>query len=185
MRPLRLFIDVALHECCDHRAMFADETLHRHPRGNVARGDVILVTYVRCLLARVFLCALAIFGLSATWAAQNIHVQKHTLAGQEVRIRGFSPFDADCKPQGLPVIEVAQLPSSGEISQRHETLTVGANWVGTTNCTGTQMDSLTVYYLPRAGFEGQDHFTLKINYPGRLGQVRADVDVMVGGKAAP
>jgi hypothetical protein len=47
------------------------------------------------------------------------------------------------------------------------------------------MDSLAVYYMPRAGFEGKDHFTLKINYPGRLGQVRADVDITVGPQTAP
>jgi hypothetical protein len=30
MRPLRYFINVTLDGCCDHRAMFADEDLHRH-----------------------------------------------------------------------------------------------------------------------------------------------------------
>jgi hypothetical protein len=145
-----------------------------------------LMHVVRCRPARAFACcAVGVLGVSAAWSAQDIHVHKHTLAGQEVRIRGFAPFDHNCQPLSLPTIEVDQAPSSGELTQRHETLTVGENWVGTTNCSGTRLDSLSVYYVPRTGFEGQDHFMLKINYPGRLGQVRADVDVTVGPQAAP
>jgi dihydrofolate reductase len=48
MRPLRYSINVTLDGCCDHRAVMADEELHRHHIGNLARADALLfgrVTY--------------------------------------------------------------------------------------------------------------------------------------------
>ena len=48
MRPLRYSINVTLDGCCDHRAMVADEDLHRHATENLDRADALLfgrVTY--------------------------------------------------------------------------------------------------------------------------------------------
>src|SRR5450755_886647 len=48
MRPLRYSINVTLDGCCDHRAMFADEDLHRHAAENIEQADALLlgrVTY--------------------------------------------------------------------------------------------------------------------------------------------
>jgi dihydrofolate reductase len=48
MRPLRYSVNVTLDGCCDHRAVMADEELHRHHIGNLARADALLfgrVTY--------------------------------------------------------------------------------------------------------------------------------------------
>jgi len=48
MRPLLFSINVTLDGCCDHRAMFADEDMHRHAVENLAQADALLfgrVTY--------------------------------------------------------------------------------------------------------------------------------------------
>ena len=48
MRPLRYSINVTLDGCCDHRAMIADEDLHRHAVENLDWADALLfgrVTY--------------------------------------------------------------------------------------------------------------------------------------------
>jgi dihydrofolate reductase len=48
MRPLRYSINVTLDGCCDHRAIPADEDLHRHAIENLNRADALLfgrVTY--------------------------------------------------------------------------------------------------------------------------------------------
>jgi dihydrofolate reductase len=48
MRPLRYAVNVTLDGCCDHRAMSADEDLHRHAAENLAQVDALLlgrVTY--------------------------------------------------------------------------------------------------------------------------------------------
>jgi dihydrofolate reductase len=42
MRPLRYFINVTLDGCCDHRAIPADEELHRHAVGSLERADALL-----------------------------------------------------------------------------------------------------------------------------------------------
>ena len=48
MRPLRYSINVTLDGCCDHRAIPADEELHRHAVENINQADALLfgrVTY--------------------------------------------------------------------------------------------------------------------------------------------
>src|SRR6478736_7677027 len=48
MRPLRYSINVTLDGCCDHRAIIADEDLHRHAVENLDQADALLfgrVTY--------------------------------------------------------------------------------------------------------------------------------------------
>jgi dihydrofolate reductase len=48
MRPLRYSINVTLDGCCDHRAVIADEELHRNAAGNLEQADALLfgrVTY--------------------------------------------------------------------------------------------------------------------------------------------
>jgi len=48
MRPLRYSISITLDGCCDHRAIPADEELHRHAVENLDRADALLfgrVTY--------------------------------------------------------------------------------------------------------------------------------------------
>src|SRR5262245_575973 len=48
MRPLRYSINVTLDGCCDHRAIPADQELHRHAVENLTQADALLfgrVTY--------------------------------------------------------------------------------------------------------------------------------------------
>jgi len=48
MRPLRYAVNVTLDGCCDHRAMSADEELHRHAAESLRQADALLfgrVTY--------------------------------------------------------------------------------------------------------------------------------------------
>jgi dihydrofolate reductase len=42
MRPLRYSINVTLDGCCDHRAIPADEELHRYSAENIAQADALL-----------------------------------------------------------------------------------------------------------------------------------------------
>ena len=48
MQPLRYSINVTLDGCCDHRALIADEEMHRHAVENLEKADALLfgrVTY--------------------------------------------------------------------------------------------------------------------------------------------
>jgi dihydrofolate reductase len=42
MRPLRYSINVTLDGCCDHRAISANEDVHRHAAENLAQADALL-----------------------------------------------------------------------------------------------------------------------------------------------
>lgn len=42
MRPLRYTINVTLDGCCDHRAIPADEELHRHAAASLERADALI-----------------------------------------------------------------------------------------------------------------------------------------------
>ena len=42
MRPLRYSINVTLDGCCDHRAIPADDALHRDAPGNLTRADALV-----------------------------------------------------------------------------------------------------------------------------------------------
>lgn len=42
MQPLRYSINISLDGCCDHRAMSADEDLHRHAAATLERADALL-----------------------------------------------------------------------------------------------------------------------------------------------
>src|SRR6204780_2712608 len=42
MRPLRYSINVTLDGCCDHRAISANEELHRHAIENLGQADALL-----------------------------------------------------------------------------------------------------------------------------------------------
>ena len=56
MRPLRYSINVSLDGCVDHQALRADEELHRHAAGIIARADALIfgrVTYEMMLVWRV------------------------------------------------------------------------------------------------------------------------------------
>ena len=43
MRPLRYSINVTVDGCCDHRAVLADEDVHRHALENIDRSDALLL----------------------------------------------------------------------------------------------------------------------------------------------
>jgi dihydrofolate reductase len=43
MRPLRYSINITLDGCCDHRAIAADEDVHRHAAENLHRADALLL----------------------------------------------------------------------------------------------------------------------------------------------
>ena len=48
MRPLRYSINVTLDGCCDHRAILADEELHRNAAEIIAQADALLFGRVTC-----------------------------------------------------------------------------------------------------------------------------------------
>jgi dihydrofolate reductase len=79
MRPLRYSINVTLDGCCDHRAMSADEDLHRHAAENIAHADALLFGRVTYEMMEAAWRAPARTGVRPDWMegfARTIHAAK-------------------------------------------------------------------------------------------------------------
>jgi len=69
MRPLRYSINVTLDGCCDHRAMIADEELHRHAAESLARADALVFGRVSYEMMEAAWRPLALTGARPDWMA--------------------------------------------------------------------------------------------------------------------
>lgn len=134
--------------------------------------DAALLKYAGVAL----LLAAGVAGAHA--AGQEIQLQRKTQAGREVAIRGFAEFDGNCRLRNVQRITVVQPPMHGTVEIRPAVVTIEKNWVGSTNCEGTKLDGVRLYYKPADDFVGTEHFSFDVDYM-RLGRVRAEVDVVV------
>jgi len=66
-RPLRYSINVTLDGCCDHRAIVADEDLHRRATDNLSRADALLFGRVTYELMEAAWRAPARTGVTPDW----------------------------------------------------------------------------------------------------------------------
>src|SRR5687768_14488697 len=79
MRPLRYSINVTLDGCCDHRAIPADEELHRHAVENLEQADALLFGRVTYEMMEAAFRPPARAGERADWMepfARTIHAAK-------------------------------------------------------------------------------------------------------------
>jgi dihydrofolate reductase len=67
MRPLRYSVNITLDGCCDHRAVLADEELHRHAAENLARADALLFGRVTYEMMEAAFCPPAGAGARPDW----------------------------------------------------------------------------------------------------------------------
>src|SRR5438045_7703799 len=67
MRPLRYSINVTLDGCCDHRAIPADEDLHRHAVENLDQADALLFGRVTYEMMKAAFRPLAHTGARPDW----------------------------------------------------------------------------------------------------------------------
>jgi dihydrofolate reductase len=69
MRPLHYSINVSLDGCCHHRAMIADEELHRHAAESIARADALILGRVTYEMMEAAWRPMARTGASPDWMA--------------------------------------------------------------------------------------------------------------------
>jgi dihydrofolate reductase len=72
MRPLRYSINITLDGCCDHRAMIADEELHRHAAESLAAADALVFGRVTYEMMQAAWRPLARTGARSDWMAEWI-----------------------------------------------------------------------------------------------------------------
>src|SRR5512138_1743637 len=83
MRPLRYSINVTLDGCCDHRAIPADEELHRRAADNIAQADALILGRVTYEMMEAAWRPVAQSGVRPDWMpdwaepfARTIHAAK-------------------------------------------------------------------------------------------------------------
>jgi dihydrofolate reductase len=69
MRPLRYSINITLDGCCNHRAVSADEDLHRHAAESIARADALLFGRITYEMMEAAWRAAAETGVRPDWMA--------------------------------------------------------------------------------------------------------------------
>lgn len=134
-----------------------------------------MIGSARCRLATgALLWAIA----TVTAHAEDQAIERRTMAGQAVLVRGFAEFGGDCTLRHVQTITIVAPPANGRVETRPGDVTIGDNWVGNKNCAGTTLAGVRVWYVPAAGFTGVDRFSFDVRYQsGRT--VRATVEVRV------
>ena len=133
---------------------------------------------VACSLPRRLAAILIAASALPVLADEALVVRKQTRAGEDVVVRGFAEFDAQCRLKGVQQIAVASAPRGGSVEMRPGDVVIGPNWVGRGQCAGTTLRGVQVVYVPAPGFTGTDRFSLDVRYSmGRT--VRADVEIKV------
>jgi hypothetical protein len=88
-----------------------------------------------------------------------------TTAGQQVRLHQFARWDGACRSTGDVIFTMVTAPQGGALEQKHEMkLDAGAARVGDTDCAGRPIPAIGLYYTPRPGFIGTDHFSFRVDY---------------------
>jgi hypothetical protein len=134
MQPFDIPANSLLDGCCDHRAMIADEDLHRHAAENIARADALLFGWVTCEMMEAAWRPPAQTGVRLDWMeafARTIHAPKNYVVSstldrvdwkRRARARGSS---GECRSlifrldQGeSPVLALQSVPDQALILMR-------------------------------------------------------------------
>ena len=84
----------------------------------------------RPALRRLAALATTLVAAAGFAAEPPIVLKKRTRAGQEVLLRGFAEFDAQCRLRHVQTIVVARAPTGGNVETRPGDVVIGPNWVG-------------------------------------------------------
>ena len=79
MRPLRYSINVTLDGCCDHRAVVADEELHRRAGDTLAAADALIFGRVTYQMMEAGWREVARTGVRPDWMAEWMVPFAHTI----------------------------------------------------------------------------------------------------------
>lgn len=132
------------------------------------------------------LIAAALLGLGPTAAsADSRHVT--TSAGKETYILGYTAVDNLCSFVAVPEMKVTEQPANGTLVSRSATVKYTSRVPVRMKCNGNSYPGIVVYYQPREGFTGTDHFKYEVNASGWRGPLadEATVDVVPAAASAP
>src|SRR5512134_3241232 len=119
MQPIRYSINVTLDGCCDHRAMVADEELHRHATENLARADALLFGRITYEMMEAAWRAPARTGVRPDWMAAWMEPFALTIDAAKKYVMSSTLDRVDCNAElvrgnlGKAVRRLKQEPGKG------------------------------------------------------------------------
>ncbi len=122
MRPLRCFINVTVDGCCDHRAIPADEDLHRHAVDNLNQADALLFGRVTYAMMESAWRPPAPTGARPEWMesfAQTINAAKKFVVHPRLAGHGPTLFAGLSKHVDLKLVSRLEF-GSGAVAMRYE-----------------------------------------------------------------
>lgn len=122
-------------------------------------------------------CFVALTPLAAA-SDEPVAIAKQGKAGQEVNVARYAQWDGQCQARGTPTVSIVQPPSSGRVDVRPGPVRVSAPpRHGGTNCIGTTMAGVLVYYAPEPDFRGAVEFMYEVQSTNGRTRYRATVVV--------
>lgn len=96
--------------------------------------------------------------------------KRQVFSGNEVRIASPNNVRPDCSTGDIADIRVVNAPTNGDL--RFDTIRMPVNR-GANNsrgyCNGKEIEARAVFYKPKDGFAGEDHFTIDVDF--RTGKI--------------
>jgi hypothetical protein len=105
--------------------------------------------------------------------------KRQVFSGNEVRIASPNNVRPDCTTGEIADIRVVNAPSNGDL--RLDTIKMPVNR-GANNsrgyCNGKEIEARAVFYKPKDGFAGEDHFTIDVDFKtGKIERFSYDMRV--------
>ena len=135
------------------------------------------------ILAATFVTIGAVISAFAT--DQSSQRSVYVAAGRESRIASYGAPNEKCKTLADPDIQIVEWPSYGTLGDK--SVRVVAERIGVARrdhpCLGRFINSLGIYYRPKAGFHGSDRIRLRVTFPSTgpgENTVIRDEDIFIG-----
>ena len=106
---------------------------------------------------KLVLAMIAIGPLVEAARAETVF-HRTTHPGTEVFVANEAQWDKQCASRPPPTYDFETQPENGSVSVRAEGKIIKSCAAGGCECLGKSASGAAIYYTPKAGFRGRDHF---------------------------
>lgn len=122
--------------------------------------------------------ALSLVALRAQ-AEEPTALNRHTPAGQEVRVGNYGHWSANCNSGAVPKATVLRQPEHGRVDMREGLFKATHILIGNSQCEGTTLNGRLIYYIPDPGFKGTDRLLYEVRLTPQAFPLRFEVTIKV------
>jgi predicted Ser/Thr protein kinase len=95
----------------------------------------------------------------------------------EIYVTGQASWNDECQFRGYPTITILQGPANGTVVVRPGPVHIHKVRFGHTNCVGSTIQGMCIYFRPRPGFHGKDQVTFRVENGDGEAKITSDVFV--------